>query len=59
MSTDNKQTVFEHIRALRRVLLVSVAAIGVCFVLLFYLCCDPLVNFVLAPVRSRGINIIS
>jgi len=59
MSTENKQTVFEHIRALRRVLLVSVAAIGVCFILLFYLCCDPLVDFVLAPVRSRGINIIS
>jgi len=59
MSTDSKQTVFEHIRALRRVLLVSVAAVGVCFVLLFYLCCDPLVDFVLAPVRSRGISIIS
>ena len=59
MSSEKKQTVFEHIRALRRVLLVSVAAVGVCFVLLFYLCCDPLVDFVLAPVRSRGINIIS
>ena len=59
MSTEEKQTVFDHIRALRRVLLVSVAAVGVCFVLLFYLCCDPLVDFVLAPVRSRGISIIS
>ena len=59
MSTDAKQTVFDHIRALRRVLLISVAAVGVCFVLLFYLCCDPLVDFVLLPVRSRGISIIS
>ena len=59
MSTDQKQPLFEHIRALRRVLLVSVAAVGVLFVLLFYLCCDPLVDFVLLPVRSRGIAMIS
>lgn len=59
MSSEKAQSVFEHIRALRRVLLVSVAAVGVCFVLLFYLCCDPLVDFLLLPVRSRGISIIS
>ena len=59
MSTEQKQPLFEHIRALRRMLLISVAAVGVLFVLFFYLFCDPLVNFVLLPVRSRGIAMIS
>ena len=57
MSTDQKQPLFEHIRALRRVLLVSVAAVGVLFVLFFYLFCNQLVDFVLMPVRSRGIAV--
>ena len=59
MSSDKKEALFEHIRALRRVLIVSVAAVGVLFVLFFYLLCNQLVDFVLAPVRSRGIDIIS
>lgn len=59
MSEGKKQALFEHIRALRRVLVVSVAAVAVLFVLFFYLCCDPLVDFVLAPVRQRGISVIS
>ena len=59
MSTDQKQPLFEHIRALRRALLISVAAVGILFVLFFYLCCDQLVDFVLMPVRSRGIAMIS
>ena len=59
MSTDQKQPLFEHIRALRRGLLISVAAVGILFVLFLYLCCDQLVNFVLMPVRSRGISMIS
>lgn len=56
---SKSEALFEHIRALRRVLVVSVAAVGCLFVLFFYLFCDPLVNFVLAPVRSRGIDIIA
>ena len=59
MSTDKKQALYEHIRALRRVFLVSLAAVGILFVLFFYLCCDQLVDFVLEPVRSRGISVIS
>lgn len=59
MSADKKQALYEHIRALRRVLLVSVGAVAVLFLLFFYLCCDQLVDFVLLPVRSRGISIIS
>ena len=56
---SQKEALYEHIRALRRVLVVSAAAVGVLFVLFFYLFCNPLVDFVLAPVRSRGIDIIA
>ena len=56
---NKKQALMEHVLALRRVLIVSLAAVGVLFVLFFYLCCDQLVAFVLAPVRTRGIDMIS
>lgn len=59
MSSDKKQALYEHVRALRRVLIVSAAAVGILFVLFFYLLCNQLVDFVLLPVRSRGIAIIS
>ena len=59
MSTDKKQALYEHVMALRRVFLVSLAAVGILFVLFFYLFCDQLVDFVLEPVRSRGISVIS
>lgn len=59
MSTDKKQAVMEHVLALRRVIIISIAAVAVLFLLLFYLACDPLVNFVLRPVRMRGIDMIS
>lgn len=59
MSTDKKQAIMEHVLALRRVIIVSIAAVAVLFLLLFYLVCDPLVDFVLRPVRERGIDMIS
>lgn len=59
MSSAKKEALYEHIRALKRVILVSAGAVGVLFVLFFYGLCDPLVDFVLSPVRSRGIDIIS
>ena len=59
MNSEHKEAFFEHVRALRKVLVVSVAAVGVLFVLFFYLFCNQLVDFVLAPVRSRGIDVIS
>ncbi len=57
--TEQKTAVSEHLRALRRVLVVSVAAVAALFVLLFYFACTPLVDFILAPVRARGIEVIS
>lgn len=59
MTSDKKEALYEHIRALRRVLIISAAAVGVLFVLFFYLFCNQLVDFVLAPVRSRGIDVIA
>lgn len=56
---NKKQALMEHVLALRRVLIVSLAAVAVLFVAFFYLCCDPLVDFVLRPVRARGIDMIS
>ena len=59
MSVDKKQALAVHLKAIRRMLIVSVAAVAVLFVLFFYLLCTPLVDFVLAPVRARGIEVIS
>ena len=59
MTSAKKEALYEHVRALRRVLVVSAGAVGVLFVLFFYLLCNPLVDFMLAPVRSRGIDIIA
>lgn len=56
---EEKEALMMHVRALRKTLIVSVGAVLVAFVLLFYLFCDPLVDFILAPVRARGINVIS
>lgn len=59
MSADKKLAITTHLKAIRRVLIVSAAAVGVLFVAFFYLLCAPLVDFVLAPVRLRGIEVIS
>ena len=59
MSTDKKEALSVHLKAIRRVLIVSAATVGVLFLLFFYLLCEPLVDFVLAPVRARGIEVIS
>lgn len=59
MNAEKRQAIAAHVKALRRVLIVSVAAVAVLFLLLFYLFCTPLVDFVLAPVRARGIDVIA
>ncbi len=52
------QPIFQHIQALRKVLLISVAAILVAFVLAFYFIGDWLVDTLTQPIVSRGITII-
>lgn len=56
---EKKQALGEHLVALRKVLVITAAAIGVAFLVLFYLFREPLVNFILQPVRSRGIEVIA
>ncbi len=58
-TTDKKQSIISHIMALRRVIIISVAAVLIAFVVLFYAFCDPLVTFILKPVTARGIPVVS
>lgn len=58
-AAEKKEALAEHLRAFRKMLIVSVAAVFVIFFVLFYLCCTPLVDFILIPVRSRGIEVIT
>ncbi len=59
MSTDKREAFLENLRALRRVLVVSVIGVVVLFLVLFYGFCDPLMDLLLAPVRARGISMIA
>ncbi|MDD4081305.1 MAG: twin-arginine translocase subunit TatC [Eubacteriales bacterium] len=57
--TQEKQTLITHIKALRTALIIAAAATLVAFVVLFYIFREPLVDFVLAPVRQRGVEVIA
>ncbi len=56
--SENRLMLMEHLKALRKVLIISVGAIIAAFFVLFYLFCEPLVNFIILPLRERGIEII-
>ena len=56
---QKKQALGEHLAALRKLLLRSVAAIGVAFVVIFYVAKDFLMEFITAPIEARGIEIIN
>lgn len=53
-----KQSIMTHLAALRNVLVICAAAIGIAFVLVFYLGIDWLMGLILAPIEARGIEII-
>lgn len=55
---EQKQSVLVHLAALRNVLVISAAAIGIAFVLIFYLAIDRLMGIILQPIEARGIEII-
>lgn len=59
LAVEKKQALAEHIKALRKVLIVSTVSVLVVFAVLFYGFCDPLVSFILQPVKARGIEVIS
>ena len=54
-----KQGLSEHLLAMRRTVVVIALAIFVCFVAVFYLLSQPLVDFILQPVVQRGVAVIS
>ena len=55
---QNKQALGEHLVALRKLLLRSVAAIGIAFVVVFYAAIDPLMSLITGPIVERGITVI-
>ena len=56
---EKKQTLGTHLVAMRKMLVVSAAAIAITFLLLFYALREPLVYFILNPVKQRGIEVIA
>ena len=58
-AAEKKEALATHLKAFRKMLIVSVAAVFIVFFVLFYLFCTPLVDFILIPVRSRGIEVIT
>ena len=55
---QNMQPIGEHLVALRKILLRSVAAIGIAFLAVFYVAVDPLMNMITGPIVERGIQVI-
>ena len=56
--TDAKQAFMEHMTELRKALTYSVVTLVICFVLVFVLLCEPLMDFVLQPIHSLGIELV-
>ncbi len=54
-----KQRFSEHLIALRGVLLRMALAVLACFIVVFYVFCRPLTDFILHPVTERGIQVIA
>ncbi len=56
--TESKQPILTHLLALRKTLVISFGAIAVAFVVVFYLFCTPLMDFITRPIVERGVEII-
>lgn len=54
-----KQVLAEHLRALRKAIVISVATVFAVFLVLFYLLRQPLISLVLEPLHARGIEVIA
>ncbi len=55
---QNQQSVGEHLIALRKILLRSAAAIGIAFLVVFYVAIEHLMGFITGPIVERGITVI-
>ena len=55
---DGGAPLLVHLMALRRVLIVSAAAVAIAFVLVFYVAIEKLMAWIIGPIADRGIEII-
>ena len=55
---DSGARLLVHLQALRRVLIVSAAAVIIAFFLVFYLAIETLMSWIIGPIAERGIQII-
>lgn len=57
-AAGDAQPLMQHVMALRKVLLVSLGAVLVGFIGVFYFLCNPIMNFITSPIAERGITLI-
>lgn len=55
---DTKQALMVHLNELRKTLVYCVISLGISFVLVFALFCDPLLEILLAPIRKIGVELV-
>ncbi len=55
---EGPQTLLQHVLALRRVLVISIVSVLICFILFFYFLCGPVMDYILRPVRSQNAVLI-
>lgn len=55
---SRRSTLMAHLLALRKVLVISILAVVIAFLLVFYLCIDQLMAWITGPIQARGIEII-
>lgn len=52
------QPLITHLMAVRKLVIATLVAVLVGFVIAFYFFCEPLMKFIVSPIESRGIQII-
>lgn len=55
---DEAKPLLSHFLALRKVFIVSVLAVLVAFLLIFYFLSSTLMDFILSPIKERGVEVI-
>lgn len=55
---DAQLSLRDHLMALRKVIIVCLAAVGAAFVASFYFVIDPLMKWITAPIEARGVQVI-
>ena len=51
-------TLRDHLLALRKTIIVCLAAVGIAFIGVFYFLVDPLMGWITAPIEARGVQVI-